>query len=43
MFDYGFGECGPIFRYSIFWEMAYATKDPNVVKVCSSMISCERC
>lgn len=33
MFDYGFAECGPVFRYSIFWDMAYCTKDPNVVKV----------
>ncbi|KAI0774073.1 cytochrome P450 monooxygenase pc-3 [Fomes fomentarius] len=32
MFDYGFAECGPLFRYSIFWDMAYCTKDPNVVK-----------
>ena len=34
MFDYGFEQCGQLFQYNVFWEMAYATKDPNVVKVC---------
>ncbi|EJF62806.1 cytochrome P450 monooxygenase pc-3 [Dichomitus squalens LYAD-421 SS1] len=32
MFDVGFGECGPILRFSLFWDMQYSTKDPNIVK-----------
>ncbi|KAI0368069.1 cytochrome P450 monooxygenase pc-3 [Pilatotrama ljubarskyi] len=32
MFDIGGEMCGPLFRYTIFWDMAYATTDPNVVK-----------
>lgn len=36
MFDYGFGEHGPIFQYSLFWDASYCTKDPNIVKVSPS-------
>ncbi|KAI0353453.1 cytochrome P450 monooxygenase pc-3 [Trametes cingulata] len=32
MFDMGCEMCGPLFRYTIFWDLAYATTDPNVVK-----------
>ncbi|KAI0772047.1 cytochrome P450 monooxygenase pc-3 [Trametes elegans] len=30
--DIGVQQCGPLFRYSVFWEHSYATVDPNVVK-----------
>ncbi|RPD66741.1 cytochrome P450 monooxygenase pc-3 [Lentinus tigrinus ALCF2SS1-7] len=32
MFDYAFEQCGPVFQFSIFWDLSYATKDPNIVK-----------
>ena len=33
MFDYAFEHCGPVFQFSIFWDVSYSTKDPNIVKV----------
>ena len=33
MFDYGFAHCGPILQFSLFWDLQYSTKDPNIVKV----------
>ncbi|KAI0772046.1 cytochrome P450 monooxygenase pc-3 [Trametes elegans] len=30
--DVGVAECGPLFRYQVFWQHAYVTTDPNVVK-----------
>ncbi|KAH9900019.1 cytochrome P450 monooxygenase pc-3 [Cubamyces lactineus] len=32
MFDIGADMCGPLFQYKIFWDVAYGTTDPNVVK-----------
>ncbi|CDO71398.1 hypothetical protein BN946_scf184908.g156 [Trametes cinnabarina] len=32
MFSLGGEMCGPLFQYKIFWDVAYATTDPNVVK-----------
>ncbi|RDX53656.1 cytochrome P450 monooxygenase pc-3 [Lentinus brumalis] len=32
LFDHGFATCGPIFQFSVFWDVAYSTKDPNIVK-----------
>ncbi|KAI0650234.1 cytochrome P450 monooxygenase pc-3 [Trametes meyenii] len=32
MFDMGRERCGPLFQYNIFWDVSYATTDPNVVK-----------
>ncbi|KAI9066444.1 cytochrome P450 monooxygenase pc-3 [Trametes sanguinea] len=32
MFDLGGEMCGPLFMYKIFWDVSYATTDPNVVK-----------
>ncbi|KAI0741701.1 cytochrome P450 monooxygenase pc-3 [Daedaleopsis nitida] len=32
MFDIGFEALGPVFQNSIFWDVAYVTKDPNVIK-----------
>ena len=32
MFDYGFEQFGKFFRYNVFWDTGYVTKDPNVVK-----------
>ncbi|KAI0677048.1 cytochrome P450 monooxygenase pc-3 [Trametes maxima] len=32
MFDMGGDRCGPLFQYKIFWDVSYATTDPNVVK-----------
>ena len=34
MFDYGFEACGRLFQYNVFWDVGFATKDPNIVKVC---------
>ena len=33
MFDIGADMCGSLFQYKIFWDVAYGTTDPNVVKV----------
>ncbi|OBZ76515.1 hypothetical protein A0H81_03498 [Grifola frondosa] len=32
MFDLGFDGNGPIFQYNIFWDTAYTTCDPEIVK-----------
>ncbi|KAI9001370.1 cytochrome P450 monooxygenase pc-3 [Trametes punicea] len=32
MFELGSEMCGPLYSYTIFWHMSYATTDPNVVK-----------
>ena len=33
MFDYGFEACGRLFQYNVFWDVGFAAKDPNIVKV----------
>ncbi|KAI0824721.1 cytochrome P450 monooxygenase pc-3 [Trametes gibbosa] len=37
MFGIGGEKCGPLFQYKIFWDLAYATTDPNVTKAVLAM------